>query len=192
MASKDPLECNSPEYEAVLQCTQDLVASLQYCIPSVTAACLSKGLISKDVEDYTFTNNPDSQKAARLLACIRESIRIESTKYQAFIEVLEGETYLEGALMKLKEKFSKFSLFAMTSCICKYHLASWPITAGNISATVRKRKRLSTDSPSHSSSSLVSAVLSDQAPPPSKKGKWASDVQVSQLFQARPWQILLA
>ena len=96
-----------PEYEAVRQCTGTLVTTVQHCISLVASDCLARGLISEDVEAYIHTNNPDSEKSSRLIACVCESIRNERANFSAFVEVLKADRYLEGALNELLETYSK-------------------------------------------------------------------------------------
>ncbi len=97
----------SPEYEAVRQCTPELETALQQCLTSVAAKCLSKGLIPEDVIDYIHTNIPDSEKASRLLKCVRMTIKNENSKYRAFVEVLQTARYFERSLSRLQEEYSE-------------------------------------------------------------------------------------
>ncbi len=107
MASPD--HSGSPEYEAVQHCAESLVTALQHCISTVTTACLSKRLISKDVEQYTFTDHSNIDKARLLVSCVCTSIQNDSTKFSAFVEVLRLDSFLEGVLNQLLEALEEYS-----------------------------------------------------------------------------------
>lgn len=101
----------SPEYMAVKRCTSELELALQQCIPRVTSACLSKDLISEDIMQHMHTNVSDSEKASRLLSCVRRSIMNDGAKFSAFIEVLGKEQYLDAVKIQLlQECVSKGSI----------------------------------------------------------------------------------
>ncbi len=111
------------QYEAVLQCTDILMKALQQCIPSVTSTCLAKNLISEDVVAYTYTNNLDSDKANRLLTCVRSTIQTDSSKFTAFVEVLQADTYLASTADVLLEKHSKcLAIASMVTFMLSFHV----------------------------------------------------------------------
>ena len=82
------------------------MGAIQHCILSITDACLSKNLIPEESIDDV--NVSKSERARRLLSCVRGSIRTENAKFHTFVEVLQAERYLEGALNQLQEEYSKF------------------------------------------------------------------------------------
>ncbi len=113
----------SPEYEAVLQCTDILMKVLQQCIPSVTSTCLAKKLISEDVAAYTHINNLDSDKASRLLTCVRSTIQTDSSKFTTFVEVLQADTYLASTADVLLEKHGKcLAIASMVTFMLSFHV----------------------------------------------------------------------
>lgn len=104
---------SSPEYIAVQQCTDILTTAIQDCVSSFTSICLSKGLISEDVEDYTFTNNSDLEKARRLLNCVRRRIKSDSSKFDTLVEVLQADRCFEATVNVLLEKHGKGCSYAV-------------------------------------------------------------------------------
>lgn len=97
----------SPEYEAVRQCTPSLVEASKQCITRIASNCLAKNLISEEVYDYIHTSIPDSEKASRILKCVRGKIKNDSTKFNDFVVVLQSEKFLEDVLTQLEETHSK-------------------------------------------------------------------------------------
>lgn len=93
-----------------MSCTNILITAIQHCIPRFTAECLSRGLISEDVEGFMQTDRTDSEKASKLVKNIRDGIKNDPSRYDTFIDVLKEFSHLEGELTVLQDKFS-----AMTS-----------------------------------------------------------------------------
>ncbi len=110
----------SPEYKAIQQSTDILVSAIQQCISTVTSRCFSKSLISEDVVDYIHTNNPDSDKASRIVTCVRRSIKNEVTKFHEFVEVLQAERYLDSAVNQLLEKYNEW--FVERAAMLMYYI----------------------------------------------------------------------
>lgn len=93
------------EHEAILKCNNQLITAVQHCITRFTAECLSKGLISEDVEGFTLTTNrTDSEKATKLMRSVRDGIKNDPSRFNTFINVLVGFTHMEGELRTLQGK----------------------------------------------------------------------------------------
>ncbi len=96
------------EFEAVKSRTHSLVTLLRNCIPTFATECLTRGLISEDVDEITSTDNTDSEKAKRLLRCVRDRIRNEPSLFYTLIDVLKGYDFLEGEARILEDKYSEW------------------------------------------------------------------------------------
>ncbi len=94
------------KYEAVRNRTSSLVCLVRHCITSFTEECLSRRLILEDVEEFTRGNHTDSQKAAKLLHCVRDVINSDPSCFDTLIDVLKNRG-LEGAARDLEDEYSK-------------------------------------------------------------------------------------
>ena len=82
----------NPEYEAMLKCTDGLATTIKHCIEDCTSKCLSKGLISEEVAEFTA---PSKEKARKLVACVRDGIKAHPNHFNTFVDVMMEIRYLE-------------------------------------------------------------------------------------------------
>ena len=98
----------SPEHNSLCLCTSGLTDLLQHDL-SVSNKLLEKGMVTRDVHNWILTTQGVSkwEKAARLVSCITDSIRVSTDKFDVFIEVLREDSYFDDIVRKMLDERSK-------------------------------------------------------------------------------------
>ena len=91
------------EYEAFLKRSNDLADLLQHQVVTASSQLLEKRLVSKELHDWVLTAQgvSNKEKAARLLSCVADQIKVSAGKYTAFLDVLKKERCFEDAVKTL-------------------------------------------------------------------------------------------
>ena len=98
----------SPQYRAVTACYDQLVTAIQHSVSSVTSGCVTKGLISEDVEDVVTSGTMSKgEQARRIMQCVRDAIKLNPSRYDDFIEILKNDHSLADVLEILQNKYSE-------------------------------------------------------------------------------------
>ncbi len=98
---------DSPEYEAVVNCYGKLHQLMKRSHSNLIPSLVSKRLISQDTEEKTMQSGiTDSNKVRFILEDIRSSVRLQSTHFQDFIEVLQEDPYYNDGIDLLQKELS--------------------------------------------------------------------------------------
>ena len=98
---------DSPEYEAVFNCYGKLHQLMKRSHSNLIPSLVSKRLISQDTEEKTMQNGiTDSNKVLFILEDVRSSVRLQSTHFQDFIEVLQEDPYYNDGIDLLQKELS--------------------------------------------------------------------------------------
>ena len=109
------------EYRALLQCSYGLTDLLQHD-SSVASKLLEKGLIPKDVYDWSLTAHGVSshEKASRFVSCFTDLVKDTPGVFHEFVSVLEGDPFFAHIVEKLNNVHSMS--FKLSIVTCSYQL----------------------------------------------------------------------
>ena len=108
------MDCQqSPEYETLIQSTDDLTTALSNDLTNIAGKLLARRMIPESVHDtVTGSRSPGltrRDKASRLIICIRDRVKITPEAFSTFMEVLQGELHLENTVKQLSDRLKSFS-----------------------------------------------------------------------------------
>ena len=90
------------EYQKILKCGPALRLAFQNHLLPLAEDLVAVGLISVDNQsEITNVNQPEPNRAGRLLEFIRNKVRLSATYYYTFLEVLKKDEYKH--ILKIRE-----------------------------------------------------------------------------------------
>ena len=102
---------SSTEYKALLRCASDLTVLLKNNTVSVSTKLLEKGLVTEEVHDEVLTMQgvSNQDKAARLVFCVTDRVKVSAQQFHDFVDVLkEAGPYFKDIVEKLSSEHGTY------------------------------------------------------------------------------------
>ena len=101
----------TPEYQTLIECTSILITAVKNHLTDLSAQLLQRYLITADQEREMSNNwHSEADRAAKLVALVRDKVEQNPKCYHAFIEALEEDQSTHKAILKqLKTKYDSLS-----------------------------------------------------------------------------------
>ena len=105
MAKPNPISTTTPEYVALRECYENIIAVVTSDPDALYDALFSKGCLTESVRNYIRTDSlPNDKKARRLIDHVIDQIRLDTNAFQKFIEALK-HPYYNNVKKKLIERY---------------------------------------------------------------------------------------
>ena len=116
---------NSPEYTTLVQCGSELRDALKNDLDALSTDLHAAGLISSDNADAASNSGvPTAVRAGDLMGIVRNKVKLDTSNYANFIQVLMKRQSDHKAILKILEQ--KYRSLGESNCpchsdICTYH-----------------------------------------------------------------------